>query len=385
MSARRRPVLITGARAPVAIDLARAFAAAGHPVRLADSVSAHAARWSHVGRSGVLPLPAARHRFDDYRLTLRGLIAAQPDLLIVPTCEEVFFVAEAARRDGFADNLLAPDPALLRQLHSKITFPAFARGLGIEAPPTEAVANAADLARQISRAGEWVFKPEFSRFGTATLIRPTARTLAQLAPTPDERWAAQPFVDGEEICLWSALRAGRLVAATAYRPRWRVRRSASYAFEAFDCPAALDVARRIGEATGSSGQISFDLMLTPAGTVVPIECNPRAVSGLHLFDGDPALARALTGEGPPAIVTRGLRYLAPAMATLGVAQALRRPRAFVADVVRGRDVLTRPGDRLPALGALLDAARFACIGLAARRGATRQTTDDIEWNGEPIQ
>jgi len=33
---------------------------------------------------------------------------------------------------------------------------------------------------------------------------------------------------------------------------------------------------------------------------------------------------------------------------------------------------------------VVDAARFAALGLTRRRSPTRQTTADIEWNGEPI-
>ena len=39
-------MLITGARAPVAVDLARAFSAAGYETHLADSVAGWAARMS---------------------------------------------------------------------------------------------------------------------------------------------------------------------------------------------------------------------------------------------------------------------------------------------------------------------------------------------------
>ena len=56
-------VLITGARAPVAVDLARAFAAAGHEVHLADSVTPWAARWSKAKRGRIVRLPPARHEF----------------------------------------------------------------------------------------------------------------------------------------------------------------------------------------------------------------------------------------------------------------------------------------------------------------------------------
>jgi hypothetical protein len=60
-----------------------------------------------------------------------------------------------------------------------------------------------------------------------------------------------------------------------------------------------------------------------------------------------------------------------------------RRREGRADMRTGRDVLARDGIA-PVAGALLDAAAFAATGLTRLRSPAGQTTDDIEWNGEPI-
>jgi glutathione synthase/RimK-type ligase-like ATP-grasp enzyme len=376
----RGPVLITGARAPVALDLARAFAAAGEKVHLADSVTPWAARWS----SGAWPihrLPSPRFAFPAFRAALATWVAHHRPRLIVPTCEEIFYVAAAAEADGYADRVFAPPLETLRTLHSKFLFPAFARSLGIEAPETIRIESRYDLA---ALPADIVLKPEYSRFAAATLIRPSAAALAELDPTRERPWVAQPFVEGEEICLWAAVRDGEIRALAAYRPTWRHGRSAAYAFETVHAPAAEDAARRIAAATGMTGHLAFDFILDASGAAVPIECNPRAVSGIHLFDAAPALAHAILGDGI-AKPAPGLRYLSPAMALLGIGPALGgRWRDYVADWRRGADVLARPGDRLPVLGSLADAARFALLGLSRLRGPTGATTDDIEWNGGPI-
>jgi hypothetical protein len=380
-------VVITGARAPVAIDLARAFAASGREIRLADSAMSCAARWSNVGRGRVLRLPRARGNFPAYRSAWQALVAQmQPDL-IVPTCEEVFFVAAVAAQCGFADRVFAPSPALLRTLHSKIDFPAFARSLGITAPETWAVDSREQCEALPLAPGALVFKPEFSRFGTAMLMRPGREALRRVDAMPGRRWAAQCHVEGEEICLWAAAREGRIVASAAYRPAWRLGQAASYAFETIDCPAALTVASTIAASTGMSGQLSFDIILTAEGEAVPIECNPRSVSGVHLFDGKAALADALLGTGAPVHAPPGLRYLGPAMALFALPRALREGRwpSLVHDLRRGRDVLTRPGDRWPALGAMVDTAGFALQGALRAAGAVSGSTADIEWNGEALE
>jgi hypothetical protein len=147
------------------------------------------------------------------------------------------------------------------------------------------------------------------------------------------------------------------------------------------------MAARIAQAIGTDGHLSYDVIVTQEGRVAPLECNPRAVSGVHLFDASPELALAiLQGSDvlPPAVGS--IRYLSPAMAVMGLPAAvasgsLTRWR----HVARcGTDVIGRPGDRGPVAGVLLDAARFALLGLARLRSPTGETTDDIEWNGEPI-
>jgi predicted ATP-grasp superfamily ATP-dependent carboligase len=377
------PVLITGARAPVAIDLARAFRAAGCDVVLADSVNPIAARWSKHAR--VLRLPPPRFAFAAFSEALAALVARERPQLIVPTCEEVFYVAAAAAHHGFEPIVFAPPPAILRQLHSKLDFAQLAAEAGAPAPQTWRItsrdeADALPLAPQTL-----VFKPEFSRFGAATLIGPDMETLGRTNFARAGAWAAQRRVCGEEICIWTACRAGEILAHAAYRPRWRHGKAAAFAFEAVEAKPVVAAAQRIARHIGATGQLSFDMIMDADGRAWPLECNPRAVSGLHLFDADPALARAILGEGPPP-ATASLRYLAPAMLLLGLPQALVSARIgeWRADWARGRDVLGRPGDRAPAFGALADAARFAAVGFSRRRSPAGQTTDDIEWNGEPI-
>jgi hypothetical protein len=374
-------ILITGARAPVAVDLARSFAAAGYAVHVADSVTGCAARLSHAVVA-THRVPPPRTDFQGFAAALRMLVATINPVAIIPTCEEVFYVAAA----GLGDRALVPPLPALRRLHSKIAFADHARALGIATPETWRVTSRADLDAIPFAVEQLVLKPEFSRFATQTLIRPTDAQVDAIAFTPATPWAAQRFVAGEELCLWSFARGGRIVASVAYRPVWRHGHAAAYAFQRVDCPAAIAIAGAIAAADQLTGHLSFDLIVTPEGTPVAIECNPRAVSGLHLFDAQPALAHAMLGDGA-AQAGAGLRYLGPAMALLGVPAAIAAGRTgdLVRHIGRGRDVIGRPGDRRPLLGALLDAAHFATRALLSGQAAAGATTADIEWNGEPIR
>jgi hypothetical protein len=375
-------VLITGARAPIAIDLARSFAAAGHSAHLADTMRPLGARFSGVDRGHQHLFAPPRFAFQRFAGDLAQIVKRLDPALIVPTCEEVFYVAEAAARHGFADRVFAPAPDLLRRLHSKVEFAGLARASDVPAPQTARVTSADELAAFRDRAGELVFKPEFSRFASHALIRPEPEALERVEPSLAAPWAVQEYVPGEEICIWSAARAGKLVAFCAYRPRWRLGRSASFYFEADRDPNLLRMAEAIARSTGASGQLSYDVIRRADGKIMPIECNPRGVSGLHLFDAAPRLAEALLGAADTQTPTADARHLGPAMWLLGAPQALLRGRlqAFRTDLLRSRDALAGG-----AAGALMDAARFALVGLGRGRSASGQSTDDIEWNGEPIR
>jgi hypothetical protein len=392
----QRNVLITGARAPIALDLARSFAAAGWVPHLADSVRPWAARLQRVARGRLHRLPPPRFDFLAFVQGFGRLVAELDPLMIIPTCEEVFYVSAAAERLGLADRVFAPPSDTLRQLHSKVEFAALARRCGLSAPATRRVTSAQALGAWRNRGKELVLKPEFSRFAAHVLVQPNEAAFDTIVPTPAAPWAVQDYVEGEEFCLWSAARRGEIVGFAAYRPKWRVGRSASFYFEADRDPAFLYIARTIALATGATGQLSYDVIRRDDGTVAPIECNPRGVSGIHLFDSASYLAKAIMGQTTSIASVSGksdialplarARHLAPAMWLLGAPQAIasRQWSAFRQDLADSRDVLAVAGEPLAALGALVDAGRFALTGLSRGRSAAGQSTDDIEWNGEAL-
>lgn len=379
-------VLITGARAPAALDLARAFAAAGYVVHMADCAPCAMARWSR-GPAGVHAYASPVAHPEAFEHDLRALVERLVPNLVVPVCEEVFHLAALARRwPDLKALLLAPDFETLRGLHSKALFARTCAVHGLPAPETWTLEGPEDL-EALPPAGTLVFKPEYSRFGARTLIRPEPRRLAALRPTPDERWVAQRHVAGTEVSFYAACREGRLTVFGAYGSTWRERGGASYAFEAPPERVTADlkaVATRLAAVVGQ-GQFACDAILDADGRAWLLECNPRATSGVHLFDRDPALARALSGDGPAVDATPAtLRYLAPAYWLFGLPAALGQGRlgAWRRGLGEGRDVIGAPGDRLPPLGALVDSLGFSAKALLTGQSLAAAMTADIEWNGD---
>jgi len=338
--------------------------------------------------------PAAVHRHapprqdpQGFRRDIARLAEALDPALIVPTCEEVFHLAAAAPALGLAGRLFAPDLDRLAALHRKSAFAALCERLGLHAPRTRRVESAAELAAFAEQSRELVFKPDWSRFGDRALVRPRLHGLARVRPSPAEPWCVQDHVAGEELCFYAVARGGRLAAFVAYRPCWQDGGGASFAFETVAGPTAKrlrEAAARIAERAVGEGQFACDAIVDLAGRPWLIECNPRATSGAHLFEGAD-LAAAMVGEAT-AEPREGLRYLAPAMWILGAPRALVQGRfeAWRNDLRQGRDVVGRPDDPGPAWGAVRDAAAFQIQALLSGRSLAGQMTADIAWNGEAL-
>jgi hypothetical protein len=384
-------VLITGARAPAALDLARSFANAGWAAHLADSTPCLMARASRTPQAvHAYAAPAANPA--RFRLDIARLIESVDPSLIVPACEEVFHLAALARSwPDLSRRLFAPDFETLTVLHSKRRFVEACQALGLRAPTTWPVDTQSELEAQLPRARDRVFKREFSRFGDAVLVGPepeVARRKVTLGGSPP--WVAQQRLNGQEVSFYAVCREGRLTAFCAYASEWRDRGGASYVFEPVESSieAALVLsAETLARALVRNGQFACDAIVDNAGAPWLIECNPRATSGVHLFDRRAGLARAMVAEGPVlAPPDPRARYLGPALWLIGLPYALARGRVAAWRAVRrgGVEVVGAPGDARPRLGALFDSLGFGVRAWTTGRSLTQAMTDGIAWDGQAL-
>lgn len=383
----RPAVLITGTRAPAALDLGRSFAAAGWRVVGADHPRWPVARLSRAFAAHHR-LPAARAGHHAYAERLLAVIEGEGIDLLVPTCEEAFYVARHKARLAERCRVACPDFAAMARLHDKAALPEVAGGLGVGVPETVRAETSQTLAAAVARlGGPLVVKPAFSRFATRALIRPDAAALAAVRPTPADPWVCQRFVAGREACLYAVAVAGRLTAVALYRPRHRVGAGAGIYFEPLEAPDLESFAAAFAARHRLDGQVAFDLIADAAGRWWVIECNPRATSGVHLFHAAPALAGAFAGHGPvrPAPGRPAMIGLAMALIGLPRAVAAGRPGQAVADMRRAADAVARPGDRRPGLSQWLALAESVAVAVRHRRSPAAATTADCEWNGEPLE
>lgn len=378
-------VLITGARAPSALDLARSFDAAGFETHMADCTPSHMAALSrsvaHVHR-----FPSPRADFSEFAAAVAALIANLDPVLVIPTCEEVFFFAALGEQRVFA-----PTPAILRRLHSKCSFAEDVRALGLAAPATARAQSSQELTALADDPGAFVFKPEFSRFGTQTLVGPKEEELGRIAPTEHAPWIVQQRVRGAEVSFYAVSVDARLVAFSAYRSPWKFDGGAGYAFEVLtpvQHDRLLEIATVLAEKLIPRGQFACDVIIDADETLWLLECNPRATSGVHLFARSAVLASAILGEDETPVLAADAapKHVGPALWTFGLGDALKHSRLqeWLARRAVSADVISAPGDRAPIAGALLDTMRLGIGGLLRGQSLTEMATADIEWNGEPL-
>jgi hypothetical protein len=373
-------ILILGARAPACLEWARAFHSTGWHITVADSLRWPVTRFSNTVHE-YLRLPEPRSSPALWLDALRAAVEMRSIDLVLPTCEESFYLAYGRAR--IPCKVMTPDFDLMHRLHHKGRFAEMIRGWEVEAPETHLLATPEDL-NAFTHPVDWVFKPAYSRFANRALLRPGTAQLNSICPTLEQPWIAQRFVFGREHCSFSLLTGGRLTAHACYHPRYRVGRGAGIWFEPTDPAPIRSFIERFGAVTGYTGQVAFDFVEQEDGCCLALECNPRATSGVHLFDDQhEALVSALLGGQGVLTPTPAPRQVALAM-PLFAARRHGLQSHFWRDFIAARDVITRPGDHGPLLAQIPGLLEIAGRAIRRRCDLLTASTTDCEWNGQPM-
>lgn len=385
-------VLVTSSRMPIATEAIRKLGRTGHTVLASDpSKIASAGHSRFVKQRFVTASP--RYDTPGFVDDIATILSDQPVDMLLPTFEEVFFLARHRERLEPLTELFFPAFETLRTFHNKAAFLEFAAGLGIPVHPHLVASSRDELAAATKEFNQFIAHATYSRGGLAlfTNAGPLAGrvSLDDCAPTPENPYIVQPYVPGVDLCTYSIVHHGRVAGHAAYVHPIMLDYSSGLTFESVVDEDALAIARNICEATGFHGQISFDFMRTSEGLVL-IEANPRATSGLAMLPDEmfiDALRNRLPGEVlvAPAGVHRKL--------SLGLLRNLiARPRQgwrnLDAFVHAGKDLLVDFRDPVPSLYELAFDAN-ALFKLVVSRGPDRMNVmeayvGDLLWNGEEI-
>jgi hypothetical protein len=367
MPQKRLTFLILGARAPVALELCRAFGCAGHRVILADSLHCPLARWSaYVAQYVVLPAPA--QDFPGFRKVLKKLVEAEKIDHLIPTCEEAFYVSYC--REDFAAKVWIDNWRLLDQLHHKQRFLDLATGF-FAIPSTRSCTHFSDW----ENSKNYVFKPVYSRFGSQVLINRSAAECSAPRENP-EGWIAQEKISGREICIYSLWNEGQILAFAAYQPAIRLKNGAALVFEPFFDQATYEAVCAFGKSLHYTGQLCFDVIIKDGRPYV-LECNPRSTSGIHLL-GAHLVPCFLEEKALPPLKNAPAKGLKIAL-WLSFQRKGRYPLHQVKDVVYDSN------DLAPFFGQVCSVLELVYLALRRQRSITRVSTWDIEWNGPPTE
>lgn len=366
-----KTILITGGRAPASLELARCFSRAGYRVISADSLAHHLSRFSNsVARNYQIASP--RYAFKDFIDALLSIVKREAVDLVLPTCEEVFYISMGLDRLSACCEVFTPPINVLNRLHHKYDFIRLAQGYGLKVPDT-VLLESQSQAEHYARLG-YVLKPVYSRFATRVRLPPHKTVL----PLESGQWLAQRYLVGRQICTYSIVRQGRLVAHTAYPSVFRLGAGATVQFEHIRHDAALAWVQTFVAATGLSGQLAFDFIETPEG-LFALECNPRATSGVHLLAGCRGFAEVFFTDPDTTVMPAPQTA---AMVTAAMLNCFGTPgwyRAFR----KSRDVLFSWQDPVPFCLQGLPLVHFGLEALHYKISLTAASTCDLEWNGKP--
>lgn len=358
-----KKILVAGIRSPIAHDLISALNSAGFEVFGADCFAPHTIK-KHLPKTKILKYaPPALYFASFEKDCIRIISEIRPDL-IIPMNEEVFYWAKFSEKHGAP--LFAPPLSQLMMLHSKKRFIDFCSLLGLNVPRTEFYDN-----------GEFenkVFKPEFSRFGEKTIIKPNSRPKFAKG---DGRIIVQDFIEGEDLSFYAIAIKGKITAFSAYKSQWRANGGAALFFEPFHDSELLNAAQKICFETNYTGQISCDLRRDIEGRNYFIECNPRGTSGLHNIAKDPNFAHTFFETELFVEPKSGNANIALAMLIYGLPKAIkyRNLKQFFLDFTKARDVFK--GNNI---GLVLDSIFYFREAAKQKLSLSAFLTHDIECN-----
>lgn len=373
-------ILLTGGRAPATLHVLRLLHCNGHAVYQADALPFALAGASRYCRAS-LRLPPPAFDLPGYTRALRDFIQKNEIDLIIPTCEEVFYLAQIA--DQLPAPVFAPPIEVLRRLHSKWHFNQCLRDWGLPAVDTHRF-DPGKKAEAVPDSFPVVVKAEYTRFGTSVRVLKNQAEWQEFTHklTETGSWVWQRYLQGQHWGTYSIAREGRVAAHAAYPLQWRYgAQGAATFFEAASQPEIARQVQAIAAALRYTGQLAFDFIQSEAdGQFYAIECNPRLTSGVHLFAPADRIDQAfLAGtatsgpSGPP--VCLGLPMWMAAGRRVATA-------AFWRDRLRAQEAVWDAWDPGPTFAQLPLMAYWSQLALRKGLGLTEATTWGIAWDGE---
>lgn len=384
-----KTILLTGARAPVTLDLARGFAAAGHRVIAAESMSYPLSIHSNAFAKFYF-ITAPNTSLTGFQNDLLQIIETEKVDILIPSCEEAFHLSMVKDVLSARTTVLVDAHEKLARLHSKVEFNSWVRELGMKAPLSLRVTTAEEMKTAIQKmpGDQVVLKPEFSRFASKTLVISKAEALARAQELVNGKpWVVQECLVGPEYCTYSVAVNGKLLAHVTYDHEFTAGKGAGICFESIDHPVIETWVKKFVQDTQYTGQIAFDFIEDTKGDVQPLECNPRATSGLHLISRNHRFLESLLSplESKSTIHpnqgARGQLRLAMLVYGLPSIRNLKSAVSWLKIFFGAREVVFSLRDPMPSIDQFVSFYRLLAESKQKNITPLEVSTQDIEWNG----
>lgn len=381
-------VLLTGGRAPATLDLVRKFKQSGHEVYVAESMKYHLCRYSNaVTKCFTVPSPA--QQTSAYIDALSDIIKHYHIDLVLPMCEESLYIAREGKKLQSLTKVNIENSEILNQLHNKFLFNRLIEKTDVAVPKTTLVRSVEEYNALIDQGiitYPHVLKPAYSRFASKAkcVFSPEKITADISAQKP---WVAQTYIPGQLICTYSICHEGNVLANAFYANHYTAGKyGTGISFEHYENSQLLKWVTELVKEINYTGQIAFDVILSDDGRFWPIECNPRATSGIHLFSEasnipDVFLSNKIIGM-PMKTDPHPMLSLVMLSYGLSSVRSWNDVKKWFNCFSNGKDVVFRWNDPLPFFTQFLSVFDFVSSSKKNHISIMDAITYDIEWNGK---
>jgi len=303
-------ILVTGGKMTKASAVARACGRDGHKVFTAEIMPyqyCHTRFCKYVTQHYVLPRPTVHPK--EWEATMQSIVREQKIDLIIPCTAPVESSAYAHLRERLPSHVrvFAFDGATSDELDNKYTFNQVLVKAGLPCPETanmECLQDALDFFQQLESKPDdgkrFIVKP--------AVYDPKARTEILFLPIEDKQkqleylesrnatkggatYVIQQVLENPEFACYGTFTDGHLTGFEF----WDSCASCLYYRQLqkqYD--QVMELTAGLGKAMNLTGQLCLDLMHTPTGELLPIECNPRISSSIATLEGHKNLGAVFT-------------------------------------------------------------------------------------------
>ncbi|UGB32822.1 MULTISPECIES: ATP-grasp domain-containing protein [Bacillaceae] len=302
--------------------------------------------------------------------------------MIIPTSEEVFYISRYKDKLTPFCNVFVDDFDKIKLLHNKYEFIQLVKDLGFEVPKTALLSNHVNLVQFEDESA--LLKKVYSRFSESIIFLQSVGQISNHIKK-DGSWLVQEKIDGKQYCSYTVAKDGKVLAHSTYKSEFTAGLGATLSFKHENRPDIERFARKVVEKLNFSGQISFDFIIHENGVAFPIECNPRATSGLHLFDKE--LAYLFTDAKSilyPRKDQKEAIKLAVFLYGWKQVKSLRQLRRLLEVFFSYKDITFTSNDLGPYFYQIISLYKMWKESRRNQVSLMEQSTIDISWDGETI-